>query len=235
MLLFCRFSSLCLEECPPFDQNTEKCPPFDQNTYILKINVVLDLMINTHLGSILRVQISISLSLAPTFSYHSRRKTITSCSATWVLFLHLGRWLRSLQVVAAVGVSCYLLWEQSKTGWTEDMRGACCPRRAWTIGPGRDPDQPDLSCSIGPESAWGPGDLDAAGRFQTRPCEVEWLLLCLLLTGTKSRASDVAGCIHRSVSYSNNPPNCPLCDEKEGWKAIAALKVLKALHQNWTQ
>ena len=136
-------TSLCLE----------KCPPFDQNTYILKINVVLDLMINTHLGSILRVQISMSLSLAPTFSYHSRRKTITSCSATWVLFLHLGRWLRSLQVVAAVGVSCYLLWEQSKTGWSEDMRGACCPRRAWTIGPGRDPDQPDLSCSIGPESA----------------------------------------------------------------------------------
>ena len=45
----------------------------EQNTYILKINVVLDLdMINTHLGEILRVQISMSLSLAPTFSYHSR-------------------------------------------------------------------------------------------------------------------------------------------------------------------
>ena len=50
----------------------------EQNTYILKINVVLDLMINTHLGEILRVRISMSLSLAPTFSYHSRGETITS-------------------------------------------------------------------------------------------------------------------------------------------------------------
>ena len=100
---------------------------FEQNTYILKINVVLDLMINTHLGSILRVRISMSLSLAPTFSYHSRGETITSFRPLSVPTPWPVVEITS-ELGLAVGVSCYLLWEQSKTGWawSEDMRGACC-------------------------------------------------------------------------------------------------------------
>ena len=98
-----------------------------ENTYILKINVVLDLMINTHLGEILRVRISMSLSLAPTFSYHSRGETITSFRPLSVPTPWPVVEITS-ELGLAVGVSCYLLWEQSKTGWawSEDMRGACC-------------------------------------------------------------------------------------------------------------
>ena len=68
-----------------------------------------------------------SLSLAPTFSYHSRGETITSfrplsVPTPWPVVVEI----TSEQLGLAVGVSCYLLWEQSKTGWawSEDMRGA---------------------------------------------------------------------------------------------------------------
>ena len=61
-----------------------------ENTYILKINVVLDLMINTHLGSNLRWRISMSLSLAPTFSYHSRGGESLHHGLSWSSLLHLG-------------------------------------------------------------------------------------------------------------------------------------------------